>query len=76
MGHVVAVQVVDSGDDLLEVEAGLFFWESAVGSGLLFVFDYLAEQFSFLEVLGHQQQTFLGFNDFVEVHDVSVADFP
>lgn len=44
-----------------------------MGEGLLFLFDDLAEQLAFFQVLGDQEYTFFSLNDFVEVHNVTVT---
>jgi hypothetical protein len=55
VSYAVAMQIVDSSDELLEVCACLLLGQPKLRLSLLFVFDDCAEKFTFLEVFGHQE---------------------
>lgn len=67
MDDIKLMNVLDSSYDLLEDGARFRLWN-------FFALDNVVEQLSALHVLHYQEQLFGGFDDFVELDYVRVAD--
>ncbi len=67
MNNFKLVTVLNSRNDLIKYFTGLIFIHA-------FFFDDVVEQFSLAQKLHDQKKVFWGFNDFIELYDVGVAD--
>ena len=74
MSDAVAMKVLYSCDYLLKINAGLVLSESGLFYDLLLLFYDLFEQLTLLQKFSDKQYTFLGLNDFIELHYVAMSD--